>query len=512
MVQRTASSLIGAAITLVLVLALLIGGGLTVRTLITRAFDDTTRVRDTLGLSRRSLVAQLDEETGVRGYAATHDRNFLEPFDSAKLRLPGLLAELETQLALDQLDDARLAAADAADANRAWVDAVALPIAEDRRGASPAVTEIAGKALVDRFRADIERINTSVTAKTVTVQTSVQRAIDRINVLIFITSLIVAAIGGSFLEWQRRAAIRIERERLRAEHEERAAQTLRAAYDAEKRIADSLQEAIAQRPLPVLPTLRFSATYVPATEETKVGGDWYDAIELPNNRVLFAIGDVTGHGIEAAVTMNRARQALISSALLAGDPADVLARVNDEMYRQNAPLVTAVTGYADAGTYEFVYATAGHPPPLLIEPGRRPRLLDCGSLPLGALAGSTYELHRIQSVPGATLVLYTDGAVEHSRDVIAGELMLIDAAAGAAAENVDDTASYIHATIFAGRPVGDDVAILTIGFTADAATGVRISADDSQSAFTGRIGRTVATPLGTLRAARFHHRPERLAS
>jgi CHASE3 domain sensor protein len=478
MVQRSASSLIGAAITLVLVLALLIGGGLTVRTLITRAFDDTTRVRDTLGLSRRSLVAQLDEETGVRGYAATHDRNFLEPFDTAKLRLPGLLAELETQLALDQLDDARLAAADAADANRAWVDAVALPIAEDRRGASPAVTEIAGKALVDRFRADIERINTSVTAKTVTVQTSVQRAIDRINVLIFITSLIVAAIGGSFLEWQRRAAIRIERERLRAEHEERAAQTLRAAYDAEKRIADSLQ----------------------------------DAIELPNNRVLFAIGDVTGHGIEAAVTMNRARQALISSALLAGDPADVLARVNDEMYRQNAPLVTAVTGYADAGTYEFVYATAGHPPPLLIEPGRRPRLLDCGSLPLGALAGSTYELHRIQSVPGATLVLYTDGAVEHSRDVIAGELMLIDAAAGAAAENVDDTASYIHATIFAGRPVGDDVAILTIGFTADAATGVRISADDSQSAFTGRLGRTVATPLGAPRAARFHHRPERLAS
>jgi serine phosphatase RsbU (regulator of sigma subunit) len=261
-----------------------------------------------------------------------------------------------------------------------------------------------------------------------------------------------------------------------------------------------------------LPTLRFSATYVPATEEARVGGDWYDALELPNNRVLFAIGDVTGHGIDAAVTMNRARQALISSALLEGDPAAVLGRVNEEMVRQNAPLVTAVAGFADAGTYEFVYSTAGHPPPLLIEPGRTPRLLDCGSLPLGALRGSEYKLHRVQSVPGAILVLYTDGAVEHSRNVIEGEEMLIEAAAGAAEARVDDPASFIHKTIFKGRPVGDDVAILTIGFAVDSSTALRISADDSQSAFSGRFGRSDESNVTPIRASRRAIVPLRWAS
>jgi serine phosphatase RsbU (regulator of sigma subunit)/CHASE3 domain sensor protein len=493
--NRSNTTLIGAALTLLVVLALLIGGGLSVRGLITSTFDQTTQLRETLGLSRQTLVAQLDEETGIRGYAASGgDRSFLEPYDRAIVLLPGLLTRLEQHLAAADFGDAHAHAVDAAAANSTWLRTVAAPILAPHTAEAMRATEVAGKTLVDRYRADIDAINADVAARQVQGQTNVRSAIDRINFFIALAAVLVAVIGAFFLEVQRRTGARIERERVRAEREQREAQTLRAAYDAEKRIADSLQEAIAQRPLPTLPTLRFSATYVPATEETKVGGDWYDALELPNNRVLFAIGDVTGHGIEAAVTMNRARQALISSALLEGDPAAVLGRVNDEMYRQNAPLVTAVAGFADAGTYEFVYSTAGHPPPLLIEPGRRPRLLDCGSLPLGALSGTRYVLHRIQSVPGATLVLYTDGAVEHSRNVIEGEELLIEAAAGAAEHRSEDTASYIHQTIFNGRPVGDDVAILTISFATGATNGMRISADDAQSGFVGRLGGRVVAP------------------
>jgi serine phosphatase RsbU (regulator of sigma subunit) len=283
-------------------------------------------------------------------------------------------------------------------------------------------------------------------------------------------------------------AARIERERQRSAEERRESDILRAAYVAEKRIADTLQEAFVQRPLPTHPTFRFSATYVPAGEEAKVGGDWYDALELPGNRVLFAIGDVTGHGIEAAVTMNRVRQALISSALLDPMPAALLQRVARELYIAKAPLVTAVAGFADAGTYEFVYATAGHPPPLLIEPGRPPRMLDCGSLPLGAMPENEYQTFRIQSVPGAMLVLYTDGAIEHSHDVIEGETILLAAAADAARLEPMDPATFIHNAVFNGREIGDDVAILTISFAAEPASGVRISADRAQTAFSGRVG------------------------
>jgi serine phosphatase RsbU (regulator of sigma subunit)/CHASE3 domain sensor protein len=510
MLNRSASSLTGAAVTLVFVLVLLIGGGLSVHTLIVQTFDDTTASRAVLGLSRQVLVAQLDEETGVRGYAASGDRTFLEPYERARLILPGLLARLQRRLQSLGLPTESAAAADASAANTTWLRAVAMPIAGGTAHLRDHATQVLGKSLVDRFRADMDSINVTVAARQQADQTSVRAAIDRVNLLVAVTAVVVAVIGGSFLEVQRRAGLRIERERVRAERQQREAQAMRAAYDAEKRIADSLQDAIAQRPLPILPTLRFSATYVPATEETKVGGDWYEALELPNNRVLFAIGDVTGHGIDAAVTMNRARQALISSALLEGDPAAVLGRVNEEMYRQSAPLVTAVAGFADAGTYEFVYSTAGHPPPLLMEPGRQPRLLACGSLPLGALGGAHYQLHRIQSVPGATLVLYTDGAVEHSRNVIEGEELLIAAAAGAAEQQADDTASFIHQTIFDGRPVGDDVAILTISFATGAGAGMRISADDAQSAFTGRLGR--AANANATRLARYGRPQERLAS
>jgi serine phosphatase RsbU (regulator of sigma subunit) len=510
MVQRSTTTPVAAITALVLVVALLVGGGFTVRTLITRAFDNTTVLRNALGLSRQSLTLQLDEETGVRGFEATHDRAYLEPFDRAQGVLPQRLTQLEHELAAYGIDDALASAGDAQRINGDWISKVALPVTSaSLPETNIAAVEVLGKSLIDRYRADIETINTAVTDRMSTVEGVLRSAIDRINLLIGSAAVVIAAIGALLLEFQRRTALRIERERLRAEREQREADALRAAYNAEKRIADSLQEAIAQRPLPTLPTLVFSATYVPATEETKVGGDWYDALELPHNRVLFAIGDVTGHGIEAAVTMNRARQALISSALLEGDPAAVLRRVNDEMYRQNAPLVTAVAGFADAGTYEFVYSTAGHPPPLLIEPGRRPRLLECGSLPLGAIAGSDYVLHRIQSVPGAILVLYTDGAVEHSRDVIEGEELLIAAAAGAAEAGANDPASFIHKTIFAGRAVGDDVAILTIGFADDASTGLRISADDAQSAFTGRLGRTLPASLTPL--SRTQPRVTRLA-
>ena len=512
MVNRSTATLAGAALTLALVLALLIGGGLTVRRLISQAFEVTTRSRDVLGVSRQSLVAQLDEETGIRGFAATGNRAFLEPFDRAAGKLPSLLDQLSSGLDVLGLVDARAAAADARAANTEWLRTVALGALQDPSPRSRIT--LAGKAIVDRFRADVDRINSAVGARQLAGQESVRRSIDRINVFVAVASVIVALIGGTFLEVQRRANERTERERLRAESEAREAQSLRAAYAAEKRIADSLQEAIAQRPLPLLPSLRFSATYVPATEETKVGGDWYDALELPQDRVLFAIGDVTGHGIEAAVTMNRARQALISSALVSDDPSAVLGRVNEELFRQSAPLVTAVAGFADAGTYEFVYSTAGHPPPLLIEPGRRPRLLDCGSLPLGALTGTRYQVHRIQSVPGATLVLYTDGAVEHSRDVIEGEELLIAAAAEAADQASEDTASYIHQKIFAGRSVGDDVAILTISFADDAARGLRITAEGAQSAFTGRLARATPATVTSLmpQSRRRPLRPARIAS
>ena len=465
--------------------ALLVAGGWFLHRVVSGSFYTGEQIRTARTLSARVLKNQLDEETGLRGYAATRDPLYLEPYYAGRRSMAASFIELRRQAAALGLREVRAPLTDAIAANATWIRTVAAPLLV-ARGPNPRRLERRGKALVDRFRTDIARVNARIDARERIVDAGAQRAIDRVALFVAGAVGLIGLLALVFLIQQARLGARLERERMRAEEARRRSAEMRAAYVAEKRIADTLQDAFAQRALPTVPTLRFSATYVPATEETKVGGDWYDALEMPANRVMFAIGDVAGHGIDAAVTMNRARHALISSALLDSDPASVLARVNAELLRDKAPMVTAVCGFADARTYEFVYSTAGHPPPLLLEPGRAPRLLDCGGLPLGILSAN-YSTYRIQTVPGAMLVLYTDGAVEHSHDVIEGEKLLLAAAAEAAKRSDVDPATIIHNAIFEGRPVGDDVAILTIGFSDDRAAGLTISADNAQQAFTGRL-------------------------
>jgi CHASE3 domain sensor protein len=495
-------ALILAAIYALLVIALLIGAGFYVRTLIARSFQTAADLGTTRALAYSTLKYMLDEETGVRGFAATHDPLFLQPYREALQPFASTARELKTSLAEFNDPNANAAADDLVGMNAQYLHTVATPLLGDR-GNNTNALERRGKGLVDRFRADVAAIDGVLTQRETVVINDVRSSIDRIGLLTGGAIAIVLLISLLYAVQQAALASRIERERVRAAESRGEADVLRAAYTTEKRIADTLQEAFVQRPLPTHPTFRFSATYVPASEEAKVGGDWYDALELPGNRVLFAIGDVTGHGIEAAVTMNRVRQALISSALLDPMPAALLKRVGNELYREKTPLVTAVAGFADASTYEFFYATAGHPPPLLLEPGRAPRMLDCGSLPLGAMADNDYQTFRIQSVPGATLILYTDGAIEHSRDVIEGENILIAAAAEAARLVPLDPASFIHNAVFEGREIGDDVAILTIGFAAEPAVGVRISAERAQSGFTGRLAGNAPSPVDRPIQARF---------
>jgi serine phosphatase RsbU (regulator of sigma subunit) len=456
-------ALILAAACALLVVVLLIGGGLYVRTLIAQSFRTATSLGATRALAYDTLRYMLDEQTGVRGFAATQNPVFLEPYHNALPAFATALRKLKTSIARFDLPEANAAVNNLAIGNSEYLRTVATPLLGDG-GKNTNSIESRGKDIVDRFRDNVATIDTLLAQREEIVDAAAQTAIDRIGLLIGGAVAVVLLLLILYAIQQAAISARLERVRTRALEQRHEANVLRAAYATEKRIADTLQEAFVQRPLPTHSTFRLSATYAPASEETKVGGDWYDALELPGNRVLFAIGDVTGHGIGAAVTMNRVRQALISSALLDPMPAALLGRVAQELYAAQAPLVTAVAGYADANTYEFIYAIAGHPPPILLEPGRPPRTLECGSLPLGALPDNEYRTVHIQSVPGAMLVLYTDGAIEHSRDVLEGETILLAAVAEAARRGPLDPATFIHNTVFSSREIGDDVAILTVGF------------------------------------------------
>ncbi len=467
--SRLRSGIILTLALLVLVVALLIVGGLRVRAILTQSFADAEQTRAARLLTAGAVRAQLDEETGVRGYSSVRDPLLLEPYFRGRRLLPVFLARIQEAAQRLKLVETQSVLADAARTNRRWVREIARPLLGTKKHSH--VLELHGKILVDRFRIDIASVDRLLARRETVVDTGAERALGWANIFAIAAILVVVLAAAFFTVQQYRLGQRLERQRALAEQQRQQSVAMRAAYVAEKRIADTLQEAFAQRVLPALPSVRLSATYVPATEEAKVGGDWYDALQVAENRVLLAIGDVAGHGINAAVAMSRARQIVISCALVDPTPGKVLERVNTELFAENAPMITAIVGLVDARSCEFSYAAAGHPAPVLLEPGARARFLEVGSLPLGINADAAYLTHRVRSVPGAILVLYTDGAIEHSRDVVQGEALLLEAVESAAKLGVDDTAAAIRADIFKDHRVADDVAILTINFVETAAAG-----------------------------------------
>jgi hypothetical protein len=186
------------------------------------------------------------------------------------------------------------------------------------------------------------------------------------------------------------------------------------------------------------------------------------AFELPNGRILFSIGDVAGHGLKDAVVMSRTRQAIIAASLGDKDPAQVLQRANESIMLQDSRMVTAICGYIDPATLEVTYATAGHPAPVLARAGEPAYFLPQGGIALGVLRDATFQTYVAHAFDGALIVLYTDGVIEHKRDIIDGERRLLEASRVAAGD--ENPALAIQRIMFAGSSATDDVAIMTISF------------------------------------------------
>jgi len=491
--MTTRRPLIPLLFVLVAIVVGLVLGGLSIRNSVARSFATGQQIRSLRTLVFAAIESQLNEETGIRGYAATGDTEFLQPYAQGRASLPSVFPQLKSRLQALHMSDGLADVQAAQDTNDLWLRAVADPTIRDRH---QKVLETArlGKVLVDRFRAQIARLQAAMDAQNALLQEAYQQDLLELGLIVGLAAALLLATGLIFAGAQTRAWNRIDeqrREQLEQSMRERellAAQNgLRVAYEAEKRVADTLQEAFSQKQLPATPAVAFSATYVPATDEARVGGDWYDAFDIGNNRILFSIGDIAGHGLSAAVAMSRVRNEMLSGALTDLNAEAILTRVNHRILAQGsrAPMATAIVGIADAERYEFVYSTAGHPPPVLVEPGRAARMLAFGGLPLGVSEKSTYQTRRVQTVPGARFILYTDGAIEHTRNILEGERLLLRAVD--ATSTADDAAEAIYRTIFSEHGASDDVAILTIGFSLNRRIGITVSAEGANASFSGEL-------------------------
>ncbi|HST38541.1 MAG TPA: SpoIIE family protein phosphatase [Conexibacter sp.] len=203
---------------------------------------------------------------------------------------------------------------------------------------------------------------------------------------------------------------RYERELLRARDVERRGR------EEEAEVAHVLQRSmLASQPLTDA-RLRVGTAYRPAIESLEVGGDWHDAFAIDAHRVGVVVGDVVGRGIGAATVMGQLRSATRALALagLDGPAAVVTALDRFAVGLPQALMATLVYAEIEPASGAVRLLSAGHPPPLLLAPGRDPIVIGSGRwLPLGvARAGELPVEARLTLAPGAQLVLYSDGLVE----------------------------------------------------------------------------------------------------
>ncbi|MGW0818628.1 PP2C family protein-serine/threonine phosphatase [Streptomyces viridiviolaceus] len=203
-------------------------------------------------------------------------------------------------------------------------------------------------------------------------------------------------------------------------------------YEQNRDIAETLQRALLTE-LPATPGLGLAARYLPATHGLNIGGDWYDAFRQPDGGVIAVVGDVTGHGLRAAVMMSQLRTALRAYAVDGGSPGRLLTRLHTFLHHLQPDLyATAVIARFHPDDPTMTWAAAGHPPPVLRTPDGRVRALDAKP---GAMLGIPLEQeiadHTERLAPGSTLALYTDGLVERRARGIDPGIERLAAALGA---------------------------------------------------------------------------------
>jgi PAS domain S-box-containing protein len=236
-------------------------------------------------------------------------------------------------------------------------------------------------------------------------------------------------------------------------------------YGRERRVSQQFQDAAMPRALPTVDGLTFDGYYLAGRAEALVGGDWYDAFVIADGRVVVSVGDVAGSGLNAAVQMSHVRQLIRGAAHIDPDPTLIL-DVADRALRSEFDqcVVTAFVGVIDTRQRTMVFSSAGHVPVLLRESDGTIEQLKTPGVPIGLRDMAPSENRTVALPDGSCLLLYTDGLVEWSRDLIHGEQLLRERFSQAPLGGRERRAETLVRGILANADTGDDVAALIVAF------------------------------------------------
>ncbi|MFJ8085416.1 SpoIIE family protein phosphatase [Streptomyces sp. NPDC096205] len=249
-------------------------------------------------------------------------------------------------------------------------------------------------------------------------------------------------------------------------------------YVREHTAALKLQRDLLPRALPQPSGIELAHRYVPATGPLGAGGDWYDVIPLSGARVGLVVGDVVGHGVDAAATMGRLRTSVRALAALDLPPDELLTRLDDLVAQarigthpmpgdeatDRALGTTCLYAVYDPTSCTCVMASAGHLPPVAVGGGAELRAAEVLDLPTGlplGIGGLPYESVEFEFAEDTVLALFTDGIVKaRSRDVDEGLAALcraLDASAGLLQKACDEVVS-----LRTQESTDDDAALLLV--------------------------------------------------
>ena len=232
-------------------------------------------------------------------------------------------------------------------------------------------------------------------------------------------------------------------------------------------VANKMQKSILPTRFPRRDDYEVFAHMEPARN---VGGDFYDVINLANDRIGLCIADVSDKGVPAALFMMSSRTLLKGASIGCDNPGDVLKEVNDLLRETNETemFVTLLYGIYDPASGDFIYANGGHNEPLLVRPDGSSTLIPrTGGIILGVMGGMDFDHNTVRLEPGDTLFLYTDG-VSEAMNVGAEEFgmerlgqLFVNRPPTDAKETTMAVFKAVHA--FAGEiPQSDDITCLTL--------------------------------------------------
>lgn len=235
-------------------------------------------------------------------------------------------------------------------------------------------------------------------------------------------------------------------------------------------LSETLQRALLPSRLPQPPFAVLEALYLPADPDAGIGGDWYDAFLLPDDRLLLSVGDVAGHGVPAAAVMGQVRHLVRAYGLEGRAPADIIGGVN--RFLSSLPegqLLSLWIGVLDPLAGRLTYCGAGHPPFLILPPHGATRLVGSTGPPVGFSEQTRYRDGEMMLTPGTRLIAYTDGLVEATRDATVGERRLQQAARNTQALPVAEAVRRIAGDVLSGTRHADDVAVLLVETASESA-------------------------------------------